>query len=96
MNITEVKVRIKDPESNGSSKVLAYADFVIDGVFKVSGLAIINAVKGIVIGMPFREYDNANKKNGKERKEICYPITNQCREMIESAVLDKYEEELNG
>lgn len=85
MNVTEVKIRRKQ-EPNGG-RVLGFADIVIDGMFKVNGMAIIDGDSGIYIGMPYRVDENSKIR----RKDICHPINEECRLMIEDAVLDEYE-----
>lgn len=78
--------------------IKAYADIILDGCFKVNGLAVIDARRGIFIGMPFREVKNGNstEENKRQlRKEICHPITEGMRKEIEDAILQEYEKGLN-
>ena len=84
MKITEVRLtKLED------SKALALASITIDTDFVVSGLAIYNGQNGMWVSMPSRK-----NKEGSDKKysDICFPITKDAREQIQSAVLDKYNE----
>ena len=85
MNVTEVIARPK-PDLNGG-RVVGYADVVFDGTFKVNGIAIIDGDSGLYVGMPYRIDENSKRK----RKDICHPITEDCRRAIQEAVLNEYE-----
>jgi stage V sporulation protein G len=87
VNVTEVRVRPKQDVNGG--KVLGHADIVLDEMFAVHGIAIINGDTGLYVGMPFRVDENSKRK----RKDICHPITEDCRRMIQDAVLDEFEME---
>lgn len=80
IEITEVKVY---PGDWGKTK--AMASITIDNVFVVTGLKIIEGTKGYFVAMPSR-------KSGDEYKDVCFPITKEAREYIETAVLTKFEE----
>ena len=85
MNITQVRLtKLED------SKALALASITIDSDFVVSGLAIYNGQNGMWVSMPSRK-----NKEGSEKKysDVCFPITKEARETIQSAVLDKYNED---
>jgi stage V sporulation protein G len=81
MQITEVKITLKDEE-----KLKAYASITFDNAFVVRGMKVINGNTGFFISMPSR------KKSDGTYQDIAHPINNETREMIESAILEKYKE----
>lgn len=81
IKITEVKVtKMKD---KGTLK--GFANIVIDGCFAIRGLKVIDGSKGTFIAFP------STKNNKDEFKDIAFPITKECREVIEKEVLAAYE-----
>lgn len=85
MQITNVKIRhIFDP----SQKMKAIASIVIDDVFAVHDLKIVEGVERLFVAMP-----NRRSEDGRSQ-DIAHPITTEAREMIEKAVLEKYQEQL--
>lgn len=81
MEITEVHVK----RVNGETKTKAVASIVIDGVFVVRDLRVIETEKGPFVSMPSRRAANG------EFRDIAYPITAEAREMIQKVVLAAYE-----
>lgn len=84
MKITEVSISLMDDE-----KLKAFANIVLDDLFVVRGLKIIEHVGRYFIAMPSRK-----QKDGSFR-DIAHPITTEFRALVEKAVLDKYWEEVN-
>jgi stage V sporulation protein G len=83
MEITEVSISLMDDE-----KLKAFANIVLDDLFVVRGLKIIEHVGRYFIAMPSRK-----QKDGSFR-DIAHPITTEFRALVEKAVLDKYWEEV--
>lgn len=81
MKVTEVK--IKKNEDKGS-KLKAAAEVVIDNEFVIHRLGIVEGKEGLFVTMPSIK----NSKN--EFKDICHPITRECRKKIEESVLAEY------
>ncbi len=81
MEITEVHVK----RVNGETKTRATASIVIDGVFVVRDLRVVEAEKGPFVAMPSRKAPNG------EFRDIAYPITAEAREMIQKVVLAAYD-----
>lgn len=79
MEITEVKITLKDEE-----KLKAYASVTFDNAFVVRGMKVINGKTGFFISMPSR------KKSDGTYQDIAHPINNETREMIETAILERY------
>ncbi len=84
MEITEIKVTM-----HRSRNVRAFVDIVLDDCFIVRGLKIIEGAQGHFVAMPSRK-----TKTGKI-VDMVHPIQNETRILIENAVLDEYEAELN-
>jgi stage V sporulation protein G len=84
MEITEVSVSLMDDE-----KLKAFANIVIDNLFVVRGLKIIEHIGRYFIAMPSRK-----QRDGSFR-DIAHPITSEFRTQLEKVVLDKYWEEVN-
>jgi stage V sporulation protein G len=84
MEITEVSISLMEDE-----KLKAFANIVLDDLFVVRGLKIIEHVGRYFIAMPSRK-----QKDGSFR-DIAHPITTEFRARVEKAVLDKYWEEVH-
>ena len=83
INITNVSVHKLD--SNKDSKLLAKASITIDDAFVVNDISIIKNDNGTFVAMP-------SKKNIKKDEfyDIAHPINTECRQLIQKAVLDRY------
>ena len=84
MEITEVRITLRNEE-----KLKAFASITFDNCFVVRGLKIINSFQGYFVSMPSRK-----RKDG-TYQDIAHPINNEMRKLIEEAVLDAFENELN-
>jgi len=84
MNITEVRVFLKDEE-----KLKAYAAVTFDDCFVVHNLRVVKGEKGLMVCMP------SKKNNDGTFKDIAHPITNDFRHQIEQIVLDAYGKKLS-
>ena len=80
--ITEVRVFPK----NNLGKTLGFANITLMNKFVVKNLRIVQGEKGIFIGMP------SNKKKNGEFIDLFFPITQEARDLITNAILEKYEE----
>ena len=81
MNITDVRVK----KVAGEGKMRAVAAIVIDDVFVVRDLRVIEGQNGLFVAMPSR------KSSDGEYRDIAHPITAEAREMIQTTVLKEYE-----
>lgn len=81
MQITDVRVR-KVTGSEG--KLKAYCSVVIDGMFVVHELRVVEGTNGVFVAMPRR------KTNEGEYKDLAHPITSEAREMIQKVVLEAF------
>lgn len=84
MQITDVRVR--KISSENSSKMKAIASITIDGVFVVHDIKILEGEKGMFIAMPSR------KSSDGEFRDIAHPINTETREMLQTLILEKYNE----
>lgn len=84
MNITEVRITLRDEE-----KLKAFASITFDDSFVVRGLKVINGAQGYFVSMPSR------KRNDGTYQDIAHPINNDMRKEIEDKVLDAFEKELS-
>ncbi len=83
MEITEVRVRIKNEE-----KLKAFVNITIDNAIAVRGLKVIEGKNGLFVSMP-----NRKRKDGKF-EDIVHPINNETRQKMEEVILNAYKEEL--
>jgi stage V sporulation protein G len=82
LEITDVRVFLSSQE--GITK--AYASITFDNAFVVKDIRVIDGRNGLFISMPSR------KDARGEFRDICHPITNEMRNSIQDAVLNKYRE----
>lgn len=81
----EFDVRIQSIRPNESVK--ASASVNINGAFAVTGIKVIEGAKGLFVAMP-------SYKKGEDFKDICFPITSECRKQLNDAVINAYEQEI--
>ncbi len=82
MDITKVTLR-----PVAMNKVCAIASIVIDDVFVIHDLRVVNGDKGLFVAMPSRKLPSG------EFRDICHPINSDARQLIQDAVLSEFEAE---
>lgn len=82
MQITDVRVR----KVTSQGKMKAKIDITIDNAFVIHDVKVIETDKGTFIAMPSKKLPNG------DYKDIAHPINTETREMLQKAVLDKYNE----
>lgn len=82
MEITDVRL-IK---VEGQNRLKAIAAITIDECFVVHELRVIEGDNGLFVAMPSR------KRTSGEYKDIAHPINQETRQMIESKVIQVYNE----
>lgn len=89
MNYTIQVNEVKGKEGN----IRAYANLVIDEVFKITNIAIIESQeKGqLFVSMPRYRTKLVDENNRPVYQDICYPVTKEFREELYSAILTEYE-----
>lgn len=76
-------VKIQSIKPNDTIKGTASVN--INGAFAVRGVKIIEGTNGLFVSMP-------SYKAGNEYKDICFPITQECRKQLNDAVIGAYEQ----
>ncbi len=84
MRITDIKIRKLVPDG----KMKAIVSVTMDDAFVVHDIKVVEATNGLFVAMPSRRTPTG------EFRDIAHPITQAMREMLQSAVLAKYEEAL--
>lgn len=89
MNYTIQVNEVKGKEGN----IRAYANIVLDEVFKITNIAIIESPeKGqLFVAMPRYRTKLVDENNRPVYSDICYPVTKEFREELYSATLAEYE-----
>jgi putative septation protein spoVG len=82
MQITDVRVK----KINSQNRMKAIASITIDEVFVIHDIKVIESDKGLFIAMPSKKTPNG------EFKDIAHPINTETREMIQNAIIEKYNE----
>ena len=84
MQITDVRVRKLSKEG----KMKAIVSITIDNVFVVHDIKVIEGEKGLFIAMP------SKKATDGEYRDIAHPINSATRDMIQTIIMEKYEQAL--
>ena len=84
MTITDVWVRKIEKEG----KLKAIVSITLDNEFVVHDIKVIEGEKGLFIAMP------SKKSADGEFRDIAHPINSSTREMIQSVILDRYQQAL--
>ena len=85
MQITEVKLTIRNEE-----RLKGFANITFDNAFVVRGLKIISGSRGLFVSMP------SKRRSDGSFQDIAHPINAEMRELIESKVLEAYNNELES
>lgn len=83
MEITEIRVTLRDEE-----KLRGFANVTFDNAFVVRGMKIIQGNSGYFVSMPSR------KRPDGTHQDIAHPVNRDMRNILEKAVLEAYEGEL--
>lgn len=83
----DVKIQSIKPKDNSRPEdyLRGTASVNINDAFAVRGVKICEGTKGLFVSMP-------SYKSGGEYKDICFPITQECRKQLNDAVLTAYEQ----
>ena len=84
MKITSVNVRKINKEN---SRMKGIASVLLDDVFAVHDIRIIEGTNGLFIAMPSRETNNPDKPH----RDVAHPVNQETRSMFEKVILDAYE-----
>jgi stage V sporulation protein G len=86
MNITDVRVK----KVGNEGKLKAYVSVTFDDSFVVHNLKVINGQSGIFVAMPSR------KTTSGEFKDVAHPINSAFRAVLQKAVLEAYNREIEN
>ena len=87
--VTSVQVYpFKEGPSMGHIK--GYAKITLNDQFQIRGLRIMEGENGLFVAYP-----NDPFYKGEDFRSVCFPITRQLREHIETCVLEKYQASLD-
>ena len=84
MKITSVNVRIAE---SADSKMKGIASVIVDDCFAIHDIRIIDGEKGLFTAMPSR------KTSSGEYRDVAHPITSDCRQLFNDAILEEYNKE---
>ena len=85
-SLLQFDVRIQSIRPGESIKGTASVN--INGAFAIRGVKIIEGSNGLFVSMP-------SYKAGNEYKDICFPITQECRKQLHEAVIGAYEQAIS-
>ena len=80
--------------NDSNSKTVALATVTISDCLVLTGLKIVKGKKGMFVAMPQRKLSKPDK-NGNEYADIFFPVTHDCREELNDAVLDAYDDKVD-
>ena len=81
MQVTDVRIR----KITNEGRMKAIVSVTFDNCFVVHDIKIIEGQNGLFIAMPSRKTPEG------EFKDIAHPINQETRDMVQKAVIDKYE-----
>lgn len=81
MQVTDVRIR----KLSNDGKMRAVVSVTFDNCFVVHDIKVIEGQNGLFIAMPSRKTPEG------EFKDIAHPINQEMREMVQKAVIEKYE-----
>ena len=84
MEITEIRLTMRNED-----KLKAFANVTFDNAFVIRGMKIISGNKGLFISMP------SKKRPDGTYQDIAHPVNTDMRRILEKAVLDAYDREIN-
>lgn len=82
---TSISVKIHSVQTSGS--LLAHASINLNGCFAIRGVKVVQGENGPFVSMP-------SYKAGGEYKDVCFPVTKEFRDQINTAVVGAYQQEL--
>jgi len=84
LNVTDVRIR----KILSEGKMKAIVSVTIDDAFVIHDVKVVDGQNGLFVAMPSR------KTPAGEFRDIAHPISQQARDIIQSKVLEKYQEVL--
>ena len=87
-----IKARIDNLVNLEENKTKAFASVTIDGAVAIHGIRVMNSAKGLFVAMPASNYIDENGE--KHFSEIAHPISKEARELLNSKVMEAYNQVL--
>ncbi len=88
-----IKTRIDNLVNLEESKTKAFASVTIGGAVAIHGIRVMNSSKGLFVAMPASTYIDDNGE--KHFSEIAHPISKEARELLNSKVMEAYNQSLD-
>lgn len=89
-----LEVRISLPEKPADSKYLAKVNLSIGGMYAVRGIKVLESPKGPFVAMPSYRLHDSKQSEKKKYFDIFFPVTAEARAVINSLVMDAYNQAL--
>lgn len=92
MEITEIKIY---PKEGADKKLRAFVAITFDHAFVVRDIKIIDGSKGLFVAMPSRKISKIGHDGLAEieHRDIAHPISAECREYLETKIIEAYRKE---
>lgn len=88
----KLKVRVT-PFEIGDGSLLGFASIYLDDSFVISNVSIVNGRNGEFVSMPAYKTSTRARNGETSYRDIAYPITKECRELINNEILAEYHEQ---
>jgi len=85
MEITEVRIFLRDNAGKPRDKLKAFATVTFDNSFVVRGLRVVDGDRGLFVAMPSRKLPDGT------RRDVAHPVNSEMRQNLEKKVLEAYE-----
>ena len=85
MEINDIRIRLIKKDD---SKLKAIASLVIDDCFVIHDIKVLEGNQGFFVAMPSRKTPDG------QYKDVAHPLNTETREILNKAVLDKFNEAL--
>ena len=82
-------IDIKLFKAKQEGPVLAYANIVIDGMFIIRGIKLIEGKNGRFIAMPSRRL----RQEKRAFRDICHPLNQETRDLITEKIFEEYDKQ---
>ena len=88
MEITEVRIFLRDNAGKPMDKLKAFATVTFDSSFVVRGLRVVDGDRGLFVAMPSRKLPDGT------RRDVAHPVNSEMRQNLEKKVLEAYDAKL--
>ena len=88
-----IKVRIDKLVDVEDCNTKAFASVTVSGAVAIHGIRVMNSRKGLFVAMPASNYVDENGET--KFSESAHPISKESRDMLNSKVMEAYDQALN-